>query len=270
LPVFPASSQARRLTEQEKSQFHEWGYVKSLPLFDAETVESLQHRFGELVDLLPKGIDINQLNNWHKANRWIYDLCRTPAILDYVEDLVGPNFFQWGAHFFCKFPGGGSVVPWHQDAQYWPLQPRKTVTIWLAVFDTDEDNGAMRVVKASHQLGTVGHHTVQGDHYVLEQEVDEGGIDQDQVVTLDMKAGEISLHDDGLIHGSVANRSDRIRAGLTMRYSPTEVKCDVKVWPTFESYLTRGVDSYEHNPAGKVPTGHGFPVRKFQASSDFA
>ena len=97
----------------------------------------------------------------------------------------------------------------------------------------------MQVVKASHHVGMVGHHTVQGDHYVLNQEVDEDRIDQDQVVTLDMKAGEISLHDDGLIHGTLANRSDRMRAGLTMRFCPTEVKCDLKVWPNFESYLAR-------------------------------
>ena len=33
-----------------------------------------------------------------------YNLCRTPAILDYVEDLLGPNFFQWGGQFFLKEP----------------------------------------------------------------------------------------------------------------------------------------------------------------------
>ena len=269
MPVLPISSQIRRLSDQEKTQFHEWGYVKNLPLFDAGAVKTLQHQFHELIDLLPKHIDINQINNWHKANRWVYDLCRTPAILDYVEDLIGPNFFQWGTHFFCKFPGDGSVVPWHQDAQYWPLEPRKTVTVWLAVFDTDHDNGAMQVVKSSHHSGQFGHHAVQGDQYVLEQEVDQDAIDQDQVVTFDMKAGQISLHDDGLIHGSVANQSDRIRAGWTMRFCPTEVKCDLEVWPSFESYLVRGVDRYQHNPVGKVPSGNGFPERKFQASNDF-
>ena len=103
--VLPVSNKARRLTKQEISQFHEWGYVKNLPLLDAAAVESLQLRFQELVDLLPKGVDINFVNNWHKANRWVYDLCRTPAILDDVEDLLGPNFFQWGARFFLQVPG---------------------------------------------------------------------------------------------------------------------------------------------------------------------
>ena len=77
-------------------------------------------------------------------------LCRTPAILDYVEDIAGPDFYQWGGQFFVKYPGDGSIVPWHQDAQYWPLTPRRTVTVWLAIHDADEANAAMQVVAGSH------------------------------------------------------------------------------------------------------------------------
>lgn len=264
------SREARRLTDQEKEYFQRWGYVKNLPAFGQAAVSTLQQRFQELVDLLPPGVNMNGVNNWHKANRWVYELCRTPTIVDYVEDLLGPNFFQWGAHFFCKFPGDCSEVPWHQDAQYWPLRPAKTVTVWLAFFDTDEQNAAMRVVRGSHRRGDVEHHTVQGDQYVLSQRADPTAIKQDQVVTLDLKAGDLSLHDDGLIHGSGPNESDRMRAGLTMRFCPTEVKCDLSVWPTFENYLVRGVDEYRHNPVGKVPAGNGCPGRMFQASSEFA
>jgi ectoine hydroxylase-related dioxygenase (phytanoyl-CoA dioxygenase family) len=265
----PVSREARRLTPQEKEQFHQWGYVKNLPVFDQAAVPALQDRFRELHSLLPAGTDMNRVNNWHKANRWVYDLSRTPAILDYVEDLLGPDFFQWGAHIFSKFPGDGSEVPWHQDAQYWPLQPQKTVTVWLAFFDTDSSNGAMHVVRGSHHAGTILHRPVQGDQYVLAQQVDQDAIEPDQVVPLDLKAGEISLHDDGLIHGSGPNDSDRMRAGQTMRYCPTEVRCDLEAWPHFESYMVRGVDRHSHNPIGKIPAGNGFPIRLMQTSSEF-
>ena len=46
-----------------------------------------------------------------------------------VEDIVGPNIIAWGTHFFCKMPNDPKVVPWHQDASYWPLTPSKTVTV---------------------------------------------------------------------------------------------------------------------------------------------
>ena len=267
LTISPA---ARRLTQQEKEQYQQWGYVKNLPVFDQAAIPVLQKRFQELVALLPAETHMSRVNNWHKANRWVYDLCRTPAILDYVEDLLGPNFFQWGSHCFAKFPGDGTEVPWHQDAQYWPLQPAKTVSAWLAIYDTDVENAAMRIVRGSHRWGNQQHHTIDKKQYVLNQEVDPKAIKPEEVVSMDLKAGEISLHDDGLIHGSGPNNSDRIRAGQTMRFCPTEVKGDLNVWPNFESYLVRGVDEYQHNPEGKAPTDNRYPVRIGQVSSDFA
>jgi len=73
-------------------------------------------------------------------------------------------------------------------------------------------------------------------------------------VSLNLKAGQISIHDDKIVHGSPANRSNRRRAGLTIRYSSTIVKCDLSVNPHFKTYLCRGVDAYQHNPVGSVPT----------------
>jgi ectoine hydroxylase-related dioxygenase (phytanoyl-CoA dioxygenase family) len=73
-------------------------------------------------------------------------------------------------------------------------------------------------------------------------------------VSFNLKAGQISIHDDKLVHGSPANNSDRRRAGLTIRYSSTIVKCDLTVNPYFKTYLCRGVDEYKHNPVGTVPT----------------
>jgi hypothetical protein len=56
------------------------------------------------------------------------------------------------------------------------------------------------------------------------------------------------------VHGSPANPSPRRRAGLTIRYSGTEVKNDLSVNPNFKAYLCRGVDTYRHNPVGTPPT----------------
>jgi len=266
---FAISPAARRLEISEIQQFKQDGYVKSLPVFAPDGISALQSLFFDLAGRLPSDIDINLVNMWHKASRQFFELCRTPAILDYVEDLIGPDFYQWGGQFFVKYPGDGSVVPWHQDAQYWPLRPQNTVTVWLAVFDTDEENAAMQIVRASHNSGKFEHHTNTAPNLVLDQEIHNSLIEPDKVVTLDLKAGEISLHDDGLLHGSGANSSDRLRAGITMRFSPTNVVCDLNVWPTFEAYSARGEDHFNFNPTGIPPSGESFPVQKFQHSSEF-
>ena len=101
----------------------------------------------------------------------------------------GPNILQWGAHCFAKFPGDGTEVPWHQDAQYWPLQPSRTVSVWLAIFDTDEQNAAMRIVKGSHRH-VFEHQLIEKEHFVLDQEVDQVAIKTEDIVSIDLKAGE--------------------------------------------------------------------------------
>lgn len=72
--------------------------------------------------------------------------------------------------------------------RYWPLSPQRTVTIWLAVWDADEGNGAMRVVRGSHTWGALRHHVNDSSAYVLNQEADEDQIDPDQVVSMNLKA----------------------------------------------------------------------------------
>ena len=269
--MYQISDNVRRLTNKEKQQYSEQGYVKNLPVFSYNGALELQGLFEELSSRLPSDVDINKTNMWHKASKKFHDLCRTPEILDYVEDILGPNFVQWGGQFFHKEPKSGSVVPWHQDAQYWPLKPANAVTVWLAVYDTDKENGAMKVVSGSHKKGSNGfkHHTNNASHLVLDQEVSEDQIDQDNIVFMDLKAGEISLHNDALLHGSDPNNSDRRRCGITMRFSPTNVKGDLNEWPFFETQLARGIDSFKLNPIAQIPRGEATPIKRFCYSKDF-
>ena len=94
-----AETPLRRLTEAQVDQYHEHGYVKNLPVFDASEISTLQATFEELAARLPDDTDINQVNMWHKCSRTFYDLSRHPAILDYVEDLIGSDFFSGPVSF---------------------------------------------------------------------------------------------------------------------------------------------------------------------------
>ena len=90
------------------------------------------------------------------------------------------------------------------------------------------------------------------------------------VEALNLKAGEISLHNDALLHGSEPNISNNRRCGLTMRFSPVNVKADLSIWPHFEGQLVRGIDNYKLNPIAPIPRGEAVPTSKFQHSSEFS
>ena len=246
--------QKRHLTSEQVNFYAENGYLIGLPpVFTPEQVERLNTGLIELLKLLHPGEDPKEIREWHETSKFLYDICMNEGILDYVESLLGPNFFMWGSNFFIKEPHTKSTVGWHQDAYYWPLFPQDSVTAWIAFLDSDEQNGAMKVIPGSHKVGILKHQRSSATDSVLTLECEGGQFREDSAVSLVLKAGQVSFHNDKMVHGSPANSSDKRRIGLTVRYSRTEVKCDLSVNPYFKTYMCRGIDSFHHNPAGVVP-----------------
>ena len=244
----------KRLTEEQQQLYHANGYMIGLPpVLSPQQVRELNDGLNELMKLLRPGEDSKEIREWHESSRFLYDICTNATILDYVEDILGPDFYLWGSNFFIKQPHSRSTVGWHQDTYYWPLEPKISATVWLALEDVDEENAAMRVIPGSHKVGLLKHSRSSDTDSVLTLECEGGQFREDLAVSLNVKAGAFSIHDDKLVHGSPANRSDRRRAGLTIRYSSTIVKCDLSVNPYFKTYLCRGIDTYKHNPVGVVP-----------------
>jgi ectoine hydroxylase-related dioxygenase (phytanoyl-CoA dioxygenase family) len=245
----------KRLTEQQKKSYESNGYIIGLPpVYDARGVLELNQGLDELLKLLKPGEDAKEIREWHESSRFLYDICTNDIILDYVEDILGPDFYVWGSNFFIKPPRSSSTVGWHQDTYYWPVDPKISATVWLAFEDVDEQNAAMRVIPGSHKAGLLKHSRSTDTDSVLTLELEGGQFRDDAAVSLNLKAGQISIHDDKIVHGSLANHSNRRRAGLTIRYSSTIVKCDLSVNPHFKSYLCRGTDTYKHNPVGAIPS----------------
>ena len=102
--MYKPSKNARRLSNKERYQYRNDGYLTGLPVFSSEALDDLHSFFVSLSSQLNKSIDLNQTAQWQKASLVFYKLCTTPQILNYVEDLLGPNFFLWGGQFFLKEP----------------------------------------------------------------------------------------------------------------------------------------------------------------------
>ena len=86
---------------------------------------------------------------------------------------------------------------------------------------------------------------------------------------MNLRAGEISLHSDALLHGSEENNSNRPRCGITFRYSPSNVKADLSEWPHFSVQIARGEKSHILNPIAPIPRGEATPIRGFQFHEEF-
>lgn len=159
------------------------------------------------------------------------DLARDPEILDLVEALIGPDIILWGCHIFCKPGGDGQEVPWHQDGRYWPIRPLATCTAWVALDDSLPENGCMRYVPGSHDGRVYRHRKDTQADLALDLVLDDDEIDVDAGRDVVLRAGEMSLHDIFLVHGSNPNRSPNRRAGVAIRYMPATSHFDRSLFP---------------------------------------
>lgn len=154
-------------------------------------------------------------------HREFLDLCLDPAILDLVESAIGPDVILWSSGVFCKPPRTGRAVPWHQDGRYWPLRPLATCSVWVAVDDSRPENGCLRYIPGSHAARRLYRHEhAGGGDLVLNRRVSPSEFDPAAARDDVLRAGQLSLHDVYLVHGSNPNRTGRRRAGYVMRYLP--------------------------------------------------
>jgi hypothetical protein len=155
-------------------------------------------------------------------------------ILDMVEQVMGPDLILWGSQVFSKPAGDGLAIPWHQDGQYWPVRPLRTVTVWIAIDPARVENGCMRVIPGTHCQGLMPHESTDDPGLALNQGISQ--VDERRAVDVELAPGQLSLHDSMLVHGSNANRSGQRRCGYAIRYMPATSLFDRTIEPTRIAY----------------------------------
>src|SRR5919204_2269752 len=182
----------------------------------------------------------------HVLLAWVHGLVRHPAILDAVEDLIGPNILVYTSTWFIKEPDSTAIAAWHQDATYFGLRPYVHVTAWLALTDATAENGCMEFLPGSHGRGQLPHRAG-----VVAGSVNRAGqavvvdVDDRPAVHGPLRAREFSLHHTLCLHRSAPNRSGDRRIGIGISYIPTHVRhlSDRHKAPAM---LVRGVDRFGH------------------------
>ena len=215
----------RTLTSAQVETFNRDGYLKGIPILDADEIAEHRAFFDEQLEkVLAAGLGSYTISSAHLKFGKVYGLLKDPHIVACVQDLLGPDIIGLASHYFCKMPRDGKTISWHQDASYWPLTPSKTVTVWLAIDHADIDNGCMRFVAGSHRHGALEFHASEAsENNVLNQTVDD--VERyGTLVDVKLKAGQVSIHSDLLLHSSHYNESERRRCGLTLRYCTPDVR----------------------------------------------
>lgn len=203
--------------EDRRRRFEVDGYLFPYPVLSTEETASYRAHLEELGQAL--GGRLNRIDHCHNFLPWSYRLASLPRVLDAVEELLGPEIFLQATRVFAKYPGESAYVSWHQDGTYTNLMATPCVTTWIALCDSDLDNGCVRVLPGSHRLGEIAHREQQDDLNLLSHgQTAQLEIDDRQVVDMVLREGEMSIHHMSLLHSSRPNRSDRPRIGFSASY----------------------------------------------------
>ena len=156
----------------------------------------------------------------------VFDLLRSPRLLDGAELFIGPEIYSNPVqHVRVKVPERvipddgrnalNSKSPWHQDMAV--VQPEavdtEMLTVWVAISDATEENGCLVVAPGSHREGMELHCKAIGS---IPEEIVGG-----DRLPLAMDSGDVLFMSKATKHASLVNVSDGVRFSFDLRYNPT-------------------------------------------------
>ncbi len=161
------------------------------------------------------------LGDIHHRSDNVRDYYYRGPLVDVAEQLIGPNIKGATSQLTFKMRGNTTAFGWHQDNGYGELDPYNALTTLTALDDTDEQNGCLWIVPASHKRGQVETDFRLADK--LSEKAIELDIDESTAIPVPMRAGEAIIFHCWMLHKSQGNFStDRDRRILFLRYADAD------------------------------------------------
>jgi non-haem Fe2+, alpha-ketoglutarate-dependent halogenase len=151
----------------------------------------------------------------HLYFRWAFELATEAKILDAVESILGRELLVQSTLILCKYPNDESFVTWHQDFNYAREISSPSISAWIALSGSNRESGCLRAIPGSQSRGVLPHGSAKIKNNILTYSLD---ADESLAIDIELKSGEMSLHQPGLIHGSSPNQSQDKRIGFIVRY----------------------------------------------------
>ena len=202
-----------------KARYEQDGIVFPISVLSADEVYECRNALDSIAAVCGAG-SLKRFDNLHLFFPWAYRLATHSAVLDAVENFLGPDIVIDGTLVFYKPPHDGSYASWHQDSVYsgWHLTP--SISAWIALTSSNRNNGCMRAIPGSHKLGLVEHDNIQNDPNLLNRRGERIRMDvkESDAIDIVLRPGEMSLHHTNIVHGSNPNTSDGPRIGFIVRF----------------------------------------------------
>ena len=238
------------LTSNQLKQYEDEGFVSPIDIFSKEKAKEIRNEIELIEKDMPKELEKSGRYNAHLISPLLDEVTHNPKILNAVESLIGKNILVCGTTLFIKNPHEKGFVSYHQDAKYIGLEPHNWVTAWVAITDSNEENGCMKMWSGSHKDNLKDHDQMFNEGNLLTRGQTVNNVPKKNVKSLILTAGQMSLHHPKVVHGSELNKSNDRRIGFVIQsYIGTNVK---QILGKNSVQLARGVDDYNfHKKIGR-------------------
>ncbi len=233
------------LSSNQLKQYKEEGFVSPINIFSKEKAKEIRNEIELIENKIPDELEKSGRYNAHLISPLLDEVTHNSKVLDAVESLIGGNILVCGTTLFIKNPNEKGFVSYHQDAKYIGLEPYNWVTAWIAITDSNEKNGCMRMWSGSHKDNLKKHDQMFDNGNLLTRGQTVKNVPIEKTTPLILNAGQMSLHHPAVVHGSEQNKSNDRRIGFVIQsYIATNVK---QVLGKNAVQLARGIDKFNHH-----------------------
>ena len=238
------------LSSNQLKQYKDEGFVSPINIFSKEKAKEIRKEIELIEKKIPEELEKSGRYNAHLISPLLDEVTHNSKILDAVQSLIGENILVCGTTLFIKNPNEKGFVSYHQDAKYIGLEPHNWVTAWVAITDSNEKNGCMRMWSGSHKDNLKEHDQKFNEGNLLTRGQTVKNVPKDETTPIVLEAGQISLHHPMVVHGSELNKSNDRRIGFVIQsYISTNVN---QVLGKNSVQIARGVDKFNfHEKIGR-------------------
>ena len=181
---------------------------------------------------------LKQIQQMGDHDPWFQDLFTGSRFREVAEMLLDGPVVPKNMQYFNKPPELGQPTPPHQDGYYFMLEPCEAVTMWFALEDVDEENGCVRYVPGSHQLGIREHARTQTLGFSQGIVDYPTAADRKRELAIPAQPGDLLVHHALTIHRADGNRSPtRTRRALGFIYYSHSAREDAQAHAAYQRKL---------------------------------
>ena len=233
------------LSTNQLKQYKDEVFVLPINIFSKDKAKEIRNEIELIENNMPEELENSGRYNAHLISPLLDEVTHNSKILDAVQSLIGENILVCGTTLFIKNPNEKGFVSYHQDAKYIGLEPHNWVTAWVAITDSNEKNGCMRMWSGSHKENLKEHDEKFNEGNLLTRGQTVKNVPKLETTPLILKAGQMSLHHPTVVHGSELNKSNDRRIGFVIQsYIGTNVK---QILGKNSVQLARGVDEFNYH-----------------------